>query len=122
MKIQLDVFSGLSNPCWELSFEQAAEFRQLLQSLSEFASFKLPPDKLGYRGMIVTELEDAGPGYDDIVVYSGIVWARRGSVTLRLSDKGRLLERWLLRTGRQWIATELYCELETEEGLEDSSM
>jgi hypothetical protein len=122
MKVQLDVFSGLPNPCWELTSAQTAEFRVLFGSLSEIASLKHPPDKLGYRGMIAVELENLIPGYNDIVAYSGMVWARRGGEILRFSDKGRVLEGWLFQTGKPWIDPELYHELRAEAGLEDSSM
>jgi hypothetical protein len=56
--VELDLFSGVPNPCWELSAEERGELRARLKHLRPAA----PPgvgDVLGYRGFLVYA---AGPG------------------------------------------------------------
>jgi hypothetical protein len=98
MRVQLDVFSGRPNPSWDLTPEEAAEFRRLFRTLPESGPVGAPPGGLGYRGIIVTETEDDVHGWDEIVVWKGLIWARRGDELRHFTDKDRSLERWLCGT------------------------
>jgi hypothetical protein len=56
---------------------------------------------LGYRGMIVRL---RGPKPREIVVHKGVVAA----LGIRSSDPGRHVERWLLESGRSFVAPDIY--------------
>jgi len=112
----LDVYSGRENPHWNLTSGEEETFLKSFQALSRTdAEFTSPG--LGYRGFIVegTGLE----GYDQVSVFRGVVLAQAGESSSRFEDKGRLLERWLLGTGKESLEGELYARIlsEVETGL-----
>lgn len=102
--IELNVFSGLQNPRWELNSQQEAELDSRLKSLNKAAgSLKSNRPVLGYRGWVV---EQAGPDHlaEKLSVFNGIVEC----LDSRLADPHRRLERWLLTTGSQHLDQALY--------------
>lgn len=108
--IELNVFSGLQNPRWELSSQQEAEFDSKLQSLNK-ATGSLNPKhpSLGYRGWVV---EHVGPDLqtEKLSVFNGTV----ERLANRLSDPHRCLEKWLLTTGSQHLDPVLYERMKEE--------
>ena len=104
MRVELDVFSGRPNPCWELAESQGDELLQLQGQLELSRSGGAEPPALGYRGFV----------YSDA---SGPVRAYRGCVkTLHAlyADPSRRVERYLLEqmpapyaTLRAQVASEL---------------
>lgn len=112
-RVELDAFSGRENPHWNLSICEAEQFLKHIRSLNgtetEFVRVGL-----GYRGIIVrgADLED----YDEILIYKGIVLAQRGNNSSRFTDDGRLLELWLLNTGKDNLDRNLYSQIVSQIG------
>ena len=68
MHVELDIFSGRRNPCWDLHAAQADEFLKLLRQLRAAETVEPVPDGLGYRGIIVRPSRDEFPDLEEIVV------------------------------------------------------
>jgi hypothetical protein len=114
LQIELDAFSGLPNPRWELPATQAAEFLTLLRALKRADGAHGSGDGLGYRGFVVRPNGDPLEGYDEIRVYRGTVTARRGDRTDSFDDSGLVLERWLVRTAKTHVAEPVLQYVESE--------
>lgn len=113
--VTLHIFSGRSDPTWDLDAMQAAELIALLNVL-EPGEARPEPNRLGYRGFLVEGLEGDGT---TLAAYSGI--ARRSpSAVEALADPDRTIERWLLASGEDTLGPELTGEvrqmLEAEAG------
>lgn len=93
MVVELDIFSGQPNPRWELSREQAQGLHEKLLLLHAYSGPTHMNDGLGYRGLIIHDLDDQ---HSNIRVGFGWI-VRSGSV---YKDEDRALERWLLSTGK----------------------
>ena len=113
LQVALDVYSGRENPDWNLTPGEEETFLKSLKALNrtdaEFISAGL-----GYRGFIVegTGLE----GYDRVSVYKGVVLAQAGNRSSRFEDKDQSLERWLLDTGKDSLDRDLYAQISSEIG------
>jgi hypothetical protein len=107
MRVELDVFSGRPNPIWDLAPQEAAEFYRLFRDLPEGTVDGPAEQGLGYRGFVVTGLEEP-KGCSEIVVFGERVAASCDTKLLQLVDKGRVLERWLLQTGKGQLDSSLY--------------
>jgi hypothetical protein len=108
MRVELDVFSGRPNPHWDLTPQEAVEFCRLFQGLPE-GKVDPPTDQgLGYRGLTVTSAKDLVEGCREIVVFRERVLARCDAKMLQFIDKDRMLERWLLQTGKGRLDDSLY--------------
>ena len=97
--VTLDIFSGATNPTWELSDREISQLGQLIRGLQEKTLLKAPAvlGKLGYLGFRVdSALERLDPV---IVVGGGIVDLER--FVPNLLDRNRHIERFLLDTGRR---------------------
>jgi hypothetical protein len=103
--VELDVFSGMPNPSWTLSDEAAAELSQRVAALPAGAPAALS-SALGYRGFIVEATWDDGPAVLD--VQDGLVRLVAGDTTIYRQDPGRELERYLLETGADRLAPDLF--------------
>ncbi len=108
MNVEVDVFSGRSNPSWNLTAHEAKEFVDLFQVLPEYQGEGSVRDGLGYRGLIVTQLGDRMGKYNEIVISYGIVVARGNEESKQFIDQNRRLEKWLFQTGREKLDEELY--------------
>ena len=108
MQVELDVFSGRSNPHWDLTPQEAKEFSSLFKALLPSKGERSVKEGLGYRGLIVTESGQKIEGYDEIMVSNGVVVARWDSESKQFTDKNRGLEQWLFQTGRGRLDNELY--------------
>jgi hypothetical protein len=111
MQVELDVFSGRPNPQWNLTTEERAELNRLLQALPEAKTEKPLLPGLGYRGFIVTALEDKATGCSEIVIFKKYVSAKCNGKLLQFTDKDRTLERWLLQTGRSHLEDSFYQQI-----------
>lgn len=113
MRVEIDVFSGRVNPQWELTPREEGELLNRFLNLPPYA--RAPPqlpDLLGYRGI---RLSGAGlvEGCDQIMVSRGVILGQRGGADVQaFEDKDRLLERWLLYTGKSHIEPDLFREIE----------
>ena len=95
VEVELDVFSGMPNPAWTLSKEQATEFLAKLAELQETEP-KSRFSGLGYRGLIIRTQQ----GLDrELHIQNGFLEVGGGFFL----DQGRSLERWLVGTGRKFV-------------------
>jgi hypothetical protein len=93
MVVELDIFSGQPNPRWELSREQARILQEKLLLLPARSGPAHMFDGLGYRGVIVHDVDEQR-SYMKV----GFGWVVRSESVYE--DQGRMLERWLLSTGK----------------------
>lgn len=101
--VTLLISAGEPDPTWTLTPDQEGEF------LAKLAASPVPPvsvgppgRRAGYAGIMARD--GAGERW---VVYRGWI---RGGANSRVDDQ-RVLEHWLLETGRNSIAPKLFAEL-----------
>lgn len=95
--------AGEPDPTWTLMPDQEQEFlEKLAASPVPSVSVGPPGRRAGYAGIMARD-----GGGERWVIYRG--WIRGGSNT-RVDDK-RVLEQWLLDTGRHIITPKLFAEL-----------
>lgn len=96
--VTLDIYSGLPNPSWELSDEQAAQFVEQLRS-ARSTTLEKPgalDGRLGYRGFFVRSVQEKG--LEPLtLVHAGLADIDRFAPSLVLP--GSDVEQWLLSTG-----------------------
>jgi hypothetical protein len=109
--VELDIFSGMPNPTWTLTNDEAESFVKQLSALPQTSAREVTGN-LGYRGFIVSMTE----GTDERVirVQNGAVHVCKGKTTVYADDTGRKLERWLLDTGKAHLNDELFHLVERE--------
>ena len=101
--VTLLMSSGDPDPVWTLSPEQELEFRDRLAAAPVPSVTVGPPSRrAGYGGLMVR----GGDG-ERFVVYRG--WIRGGAVS-HVDDK-RVMEQWLLDSGRSTVPEKLSTEL-----------
>jgi hypothetical protein len=101
--VTLLMSSGDPDPTWTLTPDQEVDFLDLLGAAPLPSVSVGPPSRRpGYGGMMVRD----GSG-ERWVVYRG--WIRGGS-NLHVDDK-RVVEQWLLDTGRSSVGEKLMAEL-----------
>ena len=105
VEVELDIFSGMPNPTWNLTDAQAAAFVQRLEATPKGPAVTLS-GRLGYRGFVVQVMID---GQTQVVrVQNGFVQTSIGTTDAFARDVGRALERWLLDTGKPHLKNELF--------------
>jgi hypothetical protein len=101
--VTLLMSSGDPDPTWSLTPDEEQTFLDLLAAAPMPSTSVGPPSRrAGYGGMMVRD--GAGERW---VVFRG--WIRGGSVS-RTDDK-RVVEQWLLNTGRATVAPKLLSSL-----------
>lgn len=113
LNVELNVFSGLTNPVWNLKEEEAKEFLDMLGELAEVEGIEPREEGLGYRGLIVRDTS-ASASFEDVSVFDCIVVASAANSTSSYLDEDRMLELWLLETGEGKIDDELFQEIRAE--------
>ncbi|MEB3180333.1 MAG: hypothetical protein VKL59_15050 [Nostocaceae cyanobacterium] len=114
MQVELDAFSGRTNPQWVLTSQEASEFLNLLQKLPKNQTQSPINQGLGYRGLIVRDNDQGIGGYDEIVIANGVVITKRGNKTEQFTDKNRGLEQWLLQTGKEELDKTVYQQISVQ--------
>ncbi len=102
-EVSLDILSGLPNPAWRLSVTDADRLRQWLGTLPPKEPLLSSEPPLGYRGIAVRRVADP-TGVFQIHVFDESVVANGNT----LSDSGRKLEEWLLRSGKPQVSESLW--------------
>ena len=93
MDVEVDLYSGRSNPTVRLDPVAAEEIFRRLGNLPPSSGRRDVRDGLGYRGLHLTGV---GRGIADVMVSDGVVVRREESgTTTRCGDPGRALERRL---------------------------
>src|ERR1700693_5387946 len=101
--VTLLISAGEPDPTWRLTAVQEQEFlEKLAASPVPSVSVGPPGRRAGYAGIMVRD----GSG-ERWVVYRGWI---RGGLNSRVDDK-RVLEQWLLNTGRATVTPKLLTEL-----------
>jgi hypothetical protein len=101
--VTLLISAGEPDPTWTLTPDEEQEFMaRLAASPVPSVSVGPPGRRAGYAGMMARD-----GGGERWVVYRGWI---RGGPNSRVDDK-RVLEQWLLETGRNTIAPKLFAEL-----------
>src|SRR5271168_1368039 len=103
-EVELDIFSGMPNPTWILTNDEAGSFVKQLAALPRASARKLSGN-LGYRGFIVQCTRGAGTQW--IRIQNGIVHVSKDGETVYAFDKNRELERQLFNTGKPHLNNEL---------------
>jgi hypothetical protein len=104
--VELDVFSGLPNPAWDLPPAGTAALLAMIGALPPSPPVSLPTP-LGYRGFLVTIADTSSASAVTLRVYRGIV-EYQGPKTAYYSDPMKQVERWLLSSSRPHIDAQLY--------------
>ena len=86
MLVELDVFSGRPNPCWELDELGTQELRRLQSRLAATRQASVEPPGLGYRGFLYSD------GTGRVRVFRGYLQTTRAV----LADPSFSVERYLL--------------------------
>ena len=110
--VELDVFSGLPNPVWELSAADTTTLREMIGNLPSSPPVDLPTP-LGYRGFLVTLDEPGSGSATTIRAYQGIVEYQERE-TSYYADPGKQVELWLLAIAQSRIDSQLYDSLLAE--------
>lgn len=110
--VEIDLFSGRSNPVWGLTPAEGAELMARLQSLPVGSPAAIPDDQLGYRGLHVGPLPaqqgqrevSAAEAITAVDLGGGLINAtRRDGSVLHLLDANRSVECWLLRIAQDRV-------------------
>lgn len=106
-KLEVDIFSGLPNPQWELTTAEMQAFDDLLPKLPIIK--KVPPSlpSLGFRGVIVTR--KPGVSY---LIYKDMMWSLEAKPSIVYQDPDQVLKTWSLATSKQHLPADLYAVLE----------
>jgi hypothetical protein len=72
------------------------------------------PDRLGYRGLIVTLSNPAGGQGSVLHVGGGAAWLALGPTNTYYADPNRALETWLLQTGQPSLPPDLRTTVQAE--------
>lgn len=111
VEVELDIFSGMPNPTWVLTNEEADSFVKQLAALSSTSAAELSGN-LGYRGFIVQVTQETGTQL--IHIQTGLVHLSTDATNVYVSDKDRKLERWLLNTGKPHLKDDIFQVVERE--------
>ena len=101
--VSLGLYSGLPDPSWELSDEQATALTALLETLPRVGG-SAPSGGLGYHGFWIERVTREGmPRL--LVAYEGTVSDPLSSHLSYLDDPERSVEHFLLESGRDQLST-----------------
>lgn len=103
LHLTLDLLSGLPNPSWTLSCDEAAAFVGLIRDMPAFFGFLPSPPDLGYRGLVVAADCPGWPAgtwrvFAGAATFPGGIAADPGRALesgLIASGEGRIEARWL---------------------------
>ena len=109
--VELDIFSGMPNPTWSLTSDEIASFVRQLASLPPRPARELAGN-LGYRGFIIQVTQ--GQGTQVVRIQTGFVHISAGGADAYADDRNRVLERWVLDTGRPHLRTDILQIVERE--------
>lgn len=109
--VELDIFSGMPNPTWTLSGDDANAAVEKLAALAPMRSGTLTTN-LGYRGFVLQLMN--GPASEVIHIWNGIVQRTRAGQQRYFRDVDRQVEKWLLNTGRRCLDSGIVAIVEQE--------
>jgi len=113
-KVELDIFSGVPNPTWMLTFPEASDLTSRISRLDPTEEKGQRPENLGYRGFIVQTIAASSATVQTIRAYHGIVEVVDSTKTAYYLDPQRQIELWLLATAKPPLADDLTAEIVKE--------
>ena len=113
-KVELDIFSGVPNPTWMLTFSEASDLTSRISRLDPTEETGQRPENLGYRGFIVQTIAASSATVQTIRAYHGNVEVVDSTKTAYYLDPQRQIELWLLATAKPPLADDLTAEIVKE--------
>jgi hypothetical protein len=110
--VSLGIYSGRPDPSWPLTESQSAHLDELLAALPS-KSGSPPEGGLGYHGFSLIPA-DRGPYDRELVAYRGTVGPVGSTTASYLLDVDRVVERFLLETGRPHLSAEEVAVVEAD--------
>lgn len=110
-EVELDIFSGMPNPIWTLTDDEAESFASRLAALSPISAAE-PVNNLGYRGFLVQLTQ--GADVQSVRIFRSVVEVSRNSTKSYVRDRDRALEWWLLSTGKPHMTEDVFQLVERE--------
>jgi hypothetical protein len=103
VSVVLEAFSGLANPTWQLSPQDASRLQESVSRLAEQRAVEQPhiPD-LGYRGLVIEGLDVQGKPAK-VRVYRRWVIVGGDADARAYQDRDNSLEMWLVELGRAQV-------------------
>jgi len=102
LKVELDIFSGRSNPAWELGEREMSEFESMIQrALPARGEVELPV--LGYRGFVVYRPEPLRVFQNQLLKHRDQTPVEQSVATV-----GTHVELWLLERGKALLDGSVY--------------
>ena len=111
VNVELDIFSGMPNPTWQLCGAAAADVLTMLAALPP-TSQKSLATPLGYRGLALEILGDPTPVR--VRVYRGVAEVAGQRSRHWLVDPDRKLERLLLKSAVPAVSQEILDHVDIE--------
>jgi hypothetical protein len=116
MNVELNIFSGMPNPEWNLSTNQVSELLTKISSLN--FTERSPVDKgLGYNGFTILRTEKSADSQwpKRIEVKDGIIYVYYDDARYaHLIDPERTIELWLLNTAPNSVSSMLLKKIEND--------
>ncbi|HEY9247019.1 MAG TPA: hypothetical protein VIO11_09255 [Candidatus Methanoperedens sp.] len=103
------IFSGRTNPKWNIDKEKSRMLEETWDSLEPFTGEPPSPPILGYRGFIVKDMT----GNREWFAYGGVVFLKEGGVTESRLDKEHRFERILLESAPNGMLPASFFELKS---------
>ncbi len=102
--VSLGLYSGLPDPTWELTDDEATTLTALLEALPQVDGFP-PPSSLGYHGFWIERLTPDGMPRP-LIAFEGTVSDPFLSYLSYLADPERSVERFLLDSGQDQLSAD----------------
>lgn len=111
--VTLHIYSGVADPAWELSDDQARELVDRIQRIQQTTLLKPAGllGNLGYRGFSVTSVAERGLE-PHVYIHGGIVDSDRFDLNRIVDDAD--LERWLLSTAGTAVSDDVRKDVEAQ--------
>jgi hypothetical protein len=99
-KVELDMYSGIPNPQWNLTPSEAADLKTMVSGLDSTEDTGQCPQILGYRGFIVRTTAASSFPVQTIRACHGLVEVKDSTATVYYLDPQRQIELCLLTTAK----------------------
>jgi hypothetical protein len=111
MQIEVDIFSGRSNPAWEATPKEAEDINAVLAGLPDAEGEVPPPShQLGFRGFWLTDQQSSRRVY----VHGTAVQIQTATSVAAKLDSARQLQQIIVGISRSHLGVDLYAFLESQ--------
>lgn len=105
--VALDIFSGRPNPKWALTSTEVNTLTAMIANLTPTQPVQIP-NRLGYRGFIITLPSFKTEGNVTIRVYQTMVSVQSKEQSITYLDSAQEVETWLITEAENHISPSLY--------------